>query len=216
MTGDLSTAAPTHHGPAAPLCPACGGVNHPGAEFCRHCGTAIVPPPGAALAPAPSRSRPVSAPGVHGAVGPVAKVENRLAGALAVGAGIVGALACSLTWIRIEVEGRTGPGSSASGLEGRDGRTVLAACLVAAVAGLVLLVGRSDGWLKVAVVAAGGVTSVIAAVDIAEAGAKAGNLETRFGIRPGVVSAEAGSGLWLVGLAGTVLLAAGLLARRPP
>lgn len=142
--------------------------------------------------------------------------DNRVASALAlVGGGFVVAGA-NMTWVRISLDGRSGPGSLASGLDGRDGRTVLVAGIVAVLVGLALLAGRGDGWLKAALWITGGITTVIAIVDIADAGAKAGVLEKRFGIPTDELTASVGFGLWLVAAGGVGMLAAGLVARRAP
>ncbi len=141
-------------------------------------------------------------------------VDNRLAAALAMVGGGLAAAGANLTWVRISVEGRSGPGSLATGLDGRDGRTVMVVGLLAVLLGLVLLAGRGDGWLKAGLWITGGITTVIAIVDIADVGAKANLLEKRFGIPTDSVAANVGIGLWLVAIGGVAMLVAGLVARR--
>jgi hypothetical protein len=143
-----------------------------------------------------------------------ARVDNRRAGVVAVAAGVLAVLACYLTWIQVEVAGRSGPGSTATGLDGRDGITVLVAGILAAAAGIALLLRRGDGWLKVGLFAAGGVITVIGIVDIVDVRSKAEALEDRYGIPEAAVTATVGVGLWLVLAAGVALLVAAVLARR--
>ncbi len=141
-------------------------------------------------------------------------VDNRLAAALALLGGGLAAAGTNLTWVKISVDGRSGPGSLATGLDGRDGRTVLVVGLLAVLVGLALLIGRGDGRLKPALWVTGGITTVIAVVAIADVEAKAGLLEKRFGVPSDSVAASVGAGLWLVALGGASMLVAGLFARR--
>lgn len=143
-----------------------------------------------------------------------AKIDNRRAGVVALAAGGLAMVACYLTWIQIEVAGHSGPGSVASGLDGRDGVTVLVAGGLAAAVAIALLFGRGDGWLKMALFVTGGIITIIGVVDIVDVRNKVEALEDRFGVREGVVTAQVGVGLWLVLASGVALLAAGLLARR--
>ncbi|MGH9243282.1 MAG: zinc ribbon domain-containing protein, partial [Acidimicrobiales bacterium] len=142
------------------------------------------------------------------------RVDNRPAGILAIAAGLLTVAATFLTWIQIEINGRSGPGSLATGLAGRDGVTVLVVGALAAAIGVPLLFGRGDGWLKMALFVTGGITTIIAIVDVTDAHSKAEALERRFGIPEGVVTAQVGIGLWLVLATGVAMLAAGVLARR--
>jgi hypothetical protein len=144
-----------------------------------------------------------------------ARVDNRPAGAVALVAGLVAVAASYLSWVQIVVDGHAGPGSLASGVDGRDGITVLAVGALAAVVGLALLLGRGDAWLKVALFVAGGIITIIGVVDTVDVRNKAEGIEERFGIPDGVVTARVGIGLWLVLAAGVALLVAGSIARRP-
>jgi hypothetical protein len=225
----------------SPLCRACGTDLPAAADFCPRCGEAVVEDP--TLAPFASGEETVTAPAaalpaaqaalpsVDEARASVATsvrvglrrfgqgaphVENRPAGLIAVVAGLVAAMASFQPWVQIHIAGATGPGSADTGLDGRDGRTVLVVGLVAAVVGLLLVAGRGYDWLKVALLVTGGITTVIAIVDVADVNAKATQLEDRFGIPADVVTAEVGVGLWMVAAAGVAMIVAGLLARRPP
>jgi hypothetical protein len=143
-----------------------------------------------------------------------AKVDNRLPGGLALLAGLATVAATYLPWIQISVAGHAGPGSLATGLEGRDGVTVLVVGVLAALIGLMLVAGRGDAWLKLGLFVTGGVVTIIGIVDIVDVQSKADALERRYGVRDGVVTASVGVGLWVVLAAGVILLVAGLLARR--
>jgi hypothetical protein len=144
-----------------------------------------------------------------------ARADNRRAGAIALVAGVVAVVASYLSWVQIVVAGHAGPGSLASGVDGRDGVTVLVVGALAAAVGLALLLGRGDAWLKVALFIAGGIITIIGIVDTVDVRNKAEGIEERFGIADGVVTARVGIGLWLVLAAGVALLVAASLARRP-
>jgi hypothetical protein len=144
-----------------------------------------------------------------------ARADNRRAGVIAVVAGVVAVAASYLSWVQIVVAGHAGPGSLASGIDGRDGVTVLVVGALAAVVGVILLLGRGDPWLKVALFIAGGIVTIIGIVDIVDVRNKAEGIEERFGVADGVVTARVGIGLWMVLAAGIALLVAGSLARRP-
>jgi len=105
------------------------------------------------------------------------------------------------------------PGGAETGWKGGDGRTIVVAAVVAAIAGIGLLLGRRDLWLKVALLIAGGVTLVIALVHMANVGSKASDIEQQFGIPTGDVRADVGAGLYIVIAGGVAVLAAGLRAR---
>jgi hypothetical protein len=189
--------------------------------------------PGPEAAPDPDPTTPLAVPSVGESIGRYAEekwggarrrlrqfappgppVDNRLAAALALAGGLLAAGAAYLPWIVIEIAGRSGPGSHASGLDGRDGVTVLVVGLLAVAVGVVLATGRGYVWLKMAMFATGGIVTVIGIVDLIDVHAKAEALERRFGIPQGVVTATAGVGLWLVVVAGVMMLVAGLVARR--
>ena len=132
----------------------------------------------------------------------------------AVAGGGLAALGTLLTWFTIEIGGIAAPGGSATGLEGRDGRTVLAAALVALVAAALVATGRRRVAAKVALLAAGAVTAIVAVAGIADATAKDEEVEDRFGIPADRVVAEVGPGLWVVGVAGISLVAAGAVVEQ--
>lgn len=138
---------------------------------------------------------------------------------LAAGVGVVGAVVAALgtfaDWFTIVIGGVVAPGGSATGWEGRDGRTVLAAAAVATLAAL--LVAFDTGRLapKIALIVAGFVTVVIALAGILDTRAKAEKVQDEFAIAPERVSAEVGAGLWLVLAGGVAELAAGVAAPQP-
>lgn len=129
--------------------------------------------------------------------------------------GGLAALGSVLTWFTIEIGGVVAPGGSATGLEGRDGRTVLAAAVVAVLAGGLVALGRRRVAAKVALVAAGAVTAIVAVAGIVDATAKDEQVEDEFGIPADRVVADVGTGLWVVAAAGLALLAAGAMAENP-
>jgi len=223
-------------------CPACGQVAPPQAAFCPYCGAALEAPSNDDVPETDQPHDPdaeadatvaVSLPPVSEAIGYYAgdkfggavgrlhrlvprrpKVDNRTGGGLGLLAGGLAVAATYLPWIQIEIAGRAGPGSLATGLGGRDGVTVLVVGAMASLIGVVLLIGRGDAWLKMGLFVTGSITTIIGIVDIADVQNKAEALERRFGVREGVVTASVGIGLWVVLCAGVGLLAAGLLARR--
>ena len=139
----------------------------------------------------------------------------------AVGGGALAGLGTVLTWFTIEIGGIAAPGGSATGLEGRDGRTVLAAAVVALLAAGFVAVGRRVMAAKVALLAAGAVTAIVAIAGIVDATAKDEEVEDEFGIPADRVAAEVGTGLWVVSVAAIALLAAGTAVEpdgwsRPP
>ena len=127
----------------------------------------------------------------------------------AVAGGAMGALGTLQTWFTIEIGGVAAPGGSATGLEGRDGRTVLAAALVALLAAGFVAVGRRHFAAKIAMLAAGAITAIVAVAGIVDATAKDDEVEEEFGIAAERVAAEVGIGLWVVAISGVALLAAG-------
>jgi hypothetical protein len=209
-------------------CPACGDAAPPEASFCPSCGAAL-----ANANPDPDATVAVSLPPVSEAIGQYAddkfggamgrlrtlvprraRVDNRIAGGVAVLAGLATVAATFVPWIQIEIAGHSGPGSQATGLGGRDGVTVLVVGALAALIGILLLAGRGDAWLKHGLFVTGAVVTIIGIVDIVDVQNKADALERRYGVRDGVVTASVGIGLWVVLVAGVLLLVAGLLARR--
>ena len=100
----------------------------------------------------------------------------------AVAGGVLAALGSVLTWFTIEIGGVTAPGGSATGLEGRDGRTVLAAGVVALLAAGALSFRARRVAAKVALLAAGLVTTVVAVAGIVDAPSKDEEVEDEFGI----------------------------------
>ena len=135
------------------------------------------------------------------------------------GLGLLGALAAAagtfLDWFTISVGGVTAPGGSATGWEGRDGRTVLAGAVVSLVAAALVAVGSRKLAPKIALIVAGGVTAVIAVAGILDTSAKADKVQDEFAIPADRVAAEVGAGLWLVVVGGVLEVAAGVLARSP-
>ncbi len=128
----------------------------------------------------------------------------------AVAGGGLAALGALQTWFTIEINGIAAPGGSATGLEGRDGRTVLACAVVALVAAGLVATGRRHFAAKIALLAAGAVTAIVAIAGIVDATAKDDEVEEEFGIPAVRVAAEVGVGLWVVAVAGASLLAAGV------
>jgi hypothetical protein len=211
--------------PSTGGCAVCGQAPPAEASFCPSCGAALGGDPDATVA--------VALPPVSEALGQYAddkfggamnrlrtlvprrtRVDNRIAGGAALLAGLATVAASFLPWIQIEIAGHSGPGSQATGLGGRDGVTVLVVGAVAGLIGILLLAGRGDAWLKLGLFVTGSVVTIIGIVDIVDVQNKADVLERRYGVREGVVTASVGIGLWVVLVAGVVLLAAGLLARR--
>jgi len=125
----------------------------------------------------------------------------------------LGAVGAFQVWLRISISSVSPPGSAQTGWNGGDGRKIVVAALVAAVAAIGLLLGRRDLWLKVALLVSGGVILVIALVHMANVPSKADDIETQFGIPAGDVRAEVGTGLYVVVAGGVAILAAGLRAR---
>jgi hypothetical protein len=207
-------------------CPACGEPSPPQASFCPSCGAALaatdpdatvataLPPASGAIGQYADDKFGGAMDRLRGLVPRRARVDNRISGGLALVAGLATVAASFLPWIQIEIAGHSGPGSLATGLDGRDGITVLVVGVLAAVAGLLLVAGRGDAWLKLGLFVTGGVITIIGVVDIVDVQNKADALERRYGVPEGVVTASVGVGLWIVLAAGVVLLVAGLLARR--
>jgi len=134
--------------------------------------------------------------------------------AAAVAGGGLAAVGSVMNWIAIDIGGVSAPGGSATGLEGRDGRTVLAAALVALVAAGFVVAGRRRVAAKVALLVAGAVTAIVAVAGIVDATGKDEEVEDEFGIPADRVVAEVGTGLWLAAAAGVALLAAGAVVEQ--
>jgi len=139
---------------------------------------------------------------------------------VAAGLGVLGAAATGagtfLDWFTITVGGVTAPGGSATGWEGRDGRTVLAAAVVGLVASVLVALGTPRLAPKFALIVAGAVGAVIAVAGILDTSGKAESVQEEFAIPADRVTAEVGSGPWLVLLGGALVLAAGIVARSDP
>ena len=139
----------------------------------------------------------------------------RLAAALGALGAALAAGGTFLDWFTIEVGGLTAPGGSATGWEGRDGRTVLAGAVVSLVSAALVALGSRKLAPKMVLVVAGGVTAVIAIAGVLDASGKADKVQEEFAIPAERVQSEVGTGLWLVTLGGVVEVAAGLLTRSP-
>jgi hypothetical protein len=118
-------------------------------------------------------------------------------------------------WFTIRIGGVVAPGGSATGWEGRDGRTVLAAAGVCVVAAVLVAFDTRRLAPKVALIVAGFVTAVIAIAGILDTRGKAEKVRDEFAIAPDRVVAEIGPGLWLVATAGIAEVAAGVAAPNP-
>jgi hypothetical protein len=138
---------------------------------------------------------------------------------LAAGLGGIGAVMAATgtfaDWFTIVIGGVAAPGGSATGWEGRDGRTVLAAAVVSAVAAGFVAFDTKRLAPKIALIVAGFVTAVIAVAGILDTRSKADKVQDEFAIAPERVSAEIGVGLWLVAGGGVVEVAGGILAPHP-
>lgn len=141
--------------------------------------------------------------------------RSRLVAALGVVGAALAAGGTFLDWFAIEVGGITAPGGSATGWEGRDGRTVVAGAVIGVVSALLILLGSRKLAPKIALIVAGGVTAVIAIAGVLDTSGKAEKVQEEFAISSERVQAEVGTGLWLVTLGGVVEVAAGVLARSP-
>jgi hypothetical protein len=140
--------------------------------------------------------------------------RDQLSVLAAVAGGSMAALGSLLTWFTIEIGGVAAPGGSATGLEGRDGRTVLAAAVVSLLAAGLIATGRRRVAAKVTLLAAGAVTAIVAVAGIADATAKDEEVEDEFGIPADNVVADVGPGLWVVAVAGASLVAAGAILEQ--
>jgi hypothetical protein len=141
--------------------------------------------------------------------------RGRVAALLGVLGAAVAAGGTFLGWSTIEVGGLTAPGGSQTGWEGRDGRTVLAGAVVGLVAAVLVALRSRKLAPKIALIVAGGVTSVIAVAGILDTAGKADKVQEEFAIPADRVQATVGSGVWLVVLGGVVQVAAGVLVRSP-
>ena len=139
--------------------------------------------------------------------------RSRLVAALGVVGAALAAGGTFLDWFAIEVGGLTAPGGSATGWEGRDGRTVVAGAVICVVSALLILLGSRKLAPKIALVVAGGVTAVIAIAGVLDTSGKADKVQEEFAISADRVQAEVGTGLWLVTLGGIIEVAAGMSSR---
>jgi hypothetical protein len=143
-----------------------------------------------------------------------AAAANRLPAWIAAGSGVLAMVGAFQTWLRLRISGVAVRGGAETGWDGRDGKTVAVAAVVALVVAGLLKLGHSDLWLDVSLFVVGAVTVVVTIVNVADATSKAHDIENEFGIAAVRVQAQVGLGLWLVGIAGCGMLTAGLLARR--
>ena len=140
--------------------------------------------------------------------------RDELAMVAAVLGGGLAALGSVMTWFTIQIGGVSAPGGSATGLEGRDGRTVLAAGIIGLIAAGAIAVRVRRVAAKVALLAAGAVTTIVAIAGIVDATAKDEEVEDEFGIPADRVAADVGTGLWVVAVAGVALIAAGAVVEQ--
>jgi len=177
--------------------------------------TAIAPvmaPPPPVIEP-PVVEPPVVGPPASPAEAAAIRFDNRMAAWFGIAGAAVTVIGAFQVWLRIRIADFVPPGSAETGWKGGDGRTIVVAAAVASVAAAGLFIGRRDLWLKVALLITGGVSIVIAAVNMVDAGSKAHDIEVQFGIPSGDVHAQVGIGLYLVTIGGLGLLASGLRAR---
>jgi hypothetical protein len=150
-----------------------------------------------------------------GRIAVTADPQNRLAATIAALGGALAAVGTFLDWFTIEIGGVTAPGGSATGWEGRDGRTVLAGAVVSFVAAALVVLGSKRLAPKIALIVAGGVTAVIAIAGIVDTTGKADSVADEFAIPADRINAAVGSGLWLVTAAGLAEVLAGVIVRPP-
>ena len=141
--------------------------------------------------------------------------QNRLAAGAALLGGAFAALGTFLDWFTVAIGGVTAPGGTATGWEGRDGRTVLAAAVVCGVSSILVALGSTKLAPKIALIVAGRVTAVIALAGILDTGGKDDAVQQEFAIPAERITAEVGPGLWLVVTAGVLEVAAGVAVRPP-
>jgi len=138
---------------------------------------------------------------------------------LAAGLGVAGAVLAAagtfMDWFTISIAGVTAPGGSATGWAGRDGRTVVAAAVLAVVASVLVALDTRRLWPKITLLVAGFVTAVIAIAGVVDTSSKAAKVEDEFAIPAGRVAAEIGAGLWLVAVGAVGEFGAGVAARQP-
>jgi hypothetical protein len=142
--------------------------------------------------------------------------DNRQAALLAVVSAGLAAVGAFQVWLRIRIAGFSPPGGAETGWKGGDGRTIVVAALISTGAAIALVLGRRELWVKVALLVAGGVTAIIAIVNMVDASSKAHDIQVRFGVPSGEVTAQLGVGLFLVAAGGLGILIAGLRARTAP
>ncbi|MGH9136160.1 MAG: hypothetical protein ACRD0G_03815 [Acidimicrobiales bacterium] len=140
--------------------------------------------------------------------------RNRLAALVAVAGAALAAGGTFLTWYEIEIAGFAAPGGDISGWEGRDGRTVVFSAAVAGLVAAMFAMGQRRLVWKIVLLAAGGVTTIVAFAGITDARTKSDKIEDEFRIPPERVAADVGIGLWIVAAGGVAELAAGAIARH--
>lgn len=137
---------------------------------------------------------------------------------LAAGLGLAGAALVSIgafaDWYTITIGGVTAPGGSATGWEGRDGRTVVAAAAICALAAVLVALGSRRLAAKAGLFVAGAATVVIAVAGIVDTTRKAQQVEREFAIPAGRVEASVGPGLWVVAVGGALEVAGGVAVDR--
>jgi len=141
---------------------------------------------------------------------------NRQAAGLGLVAAGLAVLGAFQVWVTITINGLSPPGSEQTGWDGGDGRTILAAGAVGAIASAAVVVGRRDLWTKVLLLISGPIAAIIAIVNMVDAGSKAHDIQMQFGIPAEDVKAKIGIGLYLVVAGGVGLVAAGLRVRTSP
>jgi hypothetical protein len=141
--------------------------------------------------------------------------QSLLAAGLGVLGGAMAVVGTFLDWYTITIAGVNAPGGSATGWDGRDGRTVLAGAVVSLAAAVLVALDTRRLWPKIAMIVAGFVTGVIAVAGIIDTRGKAEQVRDEFAIGADRVAAEVGAGLWLVAGGAIVELAGGVAARQP-
>jgi hypothetical protein len=165
-----------------------------------------VPPPAVtdepALPPAPSG----------------ADTRNRQAAIVATGSGLLLLVASFLRWDVVRFDGTTIDALSPTGWAAGDGKiTVLVGAGAVLVAALLWL-GRREGWLKLGLIAGGGVALAVAAFNYVDytSGGKPAEVADSLGLTPDGISSSAGAGVQLAIIASVGLIGAGLMVRHQP
>jgi hypothetical protein len=140
--------------------------------------------------------------------------RNLLAAGLAAAGAALVAIGAFADWYTISIAGVTAPGGTATGWEGRDGRTVVAGAAIVAVAAALVALDSRRLAPRLSMVVVGFITTVIAVAGIVDTTGKAAQVEREFAIPAGRVSAQVGAGLWLVALGALLELAGGIAAHQ--